>query len=87
MTLSKTRETKKTIRERFQGWKCTCIGRSTQFVWEWREDSKLLPTCIRVDNDNTRIEFEMRIGMNEFDHRIVALLKQKQERPERGFEP
>ena len=30
------------------------------------------------------------IGMNEFDYRILALLKQQRERPERperGFEP
>ena len=36
--------------------------------------------------------FEMRCGMNEFDHRILALLKQQRERPkkfrpERGFKP
>ena len=36
--------------------------------------------------------FEMRIGRTEFDHRILALLKQQRERPEkfrpeRGFEP
>ena len=35
---------------------------------------------------------EMRIGMNEFDHHILALLEQQRERPEkfspeRGFEP
>ena len=27
--------------------------------------------------------FEMRCGMNEFDHRILALLKQERERPEK----
>ena len=36
--------------------------------------------------------FEMWIGMNEFDHRILALLKQQRERPEKfkpdwGFKP
>ena len=47
-----------------------------------------------LDDDNTGIfhVFEMRIGMNEFDHRILALLEQQRERPEkfrpeRGFEP
>ena len=46
------------------------------------------------DDDNTGIfhVFEMRIGMNEFDPRILALLEQQRERPEkfrpeRGFEP
>ena len=40
-----------------------------------------------LDDDNTRIShvFEMRIGMNEFDHRILALLKQHRERPEKSF--
>lgn len=38
------------------------------------------------------IEFEMRTGMNELDHRILLLLKQhrgvpKEFRPEQGFEP
>ena len=38
------------------------------------------------------IEFEMRTRMNEFDHRILLLLKQhrgvpKEFRPEQGFEP
>ena len=42
-----------------------------------------------LDDDNTGIfhVFEMRIGMNEFDHSILALLEQQRERPERGFEP
>ena len=42
-----------------------------------------------LDDDNTGIfhVFEMQIGMNEFDHRILALLEQQRERPERGFEP
>ena len=37
-----------------------------------------------MNDDNTRIfhVFEMRIGMNEFDHHILVLLKQQQERPE-----
>ena len=36
-----------------------------------------------LDDDNTRILlFEMRIGMNEFDHRILGLLRQERERPE-----
>ena len=30
--------------------------------------------------------FEMRVGINEFDHRILALLKQQGERPQRRFE-
>ena len=30
--------------------------------------------------------FEMQSGMNEFDHRILALLKQQRERPEK-FRP
>ena len=47
-----------------------------------------------LDDDNTGIfhVFEMRIGMYEFGHRILALLEQQRERPEkfrpeRGFEP
>ena len=47
-----------------------------------------------LDDDNTGIfhVFEMRIGMYEFDHRVLALLEQQRERPEklrleRGFEP
>ena len=47
-----------------------------------------------LDDDNTAIihVFEMRIGMNEFDYRILALLEQHLERPEtfrpeRGFKP
>ena len=35
------------------------------------------PVDVEIDDDNTRIVFEMRIGMNEFDHRILALLKQQ----------
>ena len=36
--------------------------------------------------------FEMQIGMNEFGHHILALLKQQRERPEKirpewGFKP
>ena len=44
-------------------------------------------SCHLVD-DNTGISyvFEMRIGMNDFDHRILALLKQQRERPEK-FRP
>ena len=40
-------------------------------------------------DDITRIfhVFEMWIGMNEFDHRILALLKQHQEKPEKLFRP
>ena len=40
-------------------------------------------------DDNTGIFhiFEMWIGMNEFDHCILALLKQQRERSEQGFEP
>ena len=30
--------------------------------------------------------FEMQIRMNEFDHRVLALLVQQRERPERGIE-
>ena len=35
-------------------------------------------TIIIIDDGNTEIfhVFEMRIGMNEFDHRILALLQQ-----------
>ena len=35
-------------------------------------------------DDNTGIfhVFEMRIGMNEFDHRILAVPKQQRQRPE-----
>ena len=47
-----------------------------------------------IFDDNARIfhVFEMWIGMNEFYHRILALLEQQRERPkkfrpERGFEP
>ena len=34
------------------------------------------PVDVEIDDDNTGIfhVFEMRIGMNEFDHRILALL-------------
>jgi len=31
--------------------------------------------------------FEMLSDMDEFDHRILALLKQQRGRPERRFEP
>ena len=31
--------------------------------------------------------FEMQSKKNEFDHRILVLLKQQQERPDGGFEP
>ena len=39
----------------------------------------------KSDDYNTGIfhVFEMRIGMNEFDHGILALLKQQSERPEK----
>ena len=38
-----------------------------------------------LDDDSTGIfhESKMRIGINEFDHRILALPKQQRERPER----
>ena len=38
------------------------------------------------DDDNTGIfhVFEMRVGMNEFDHRVLALLKRQRERPEKS---
>ena len=39
------------------------------------------------DNSGVFHVLEMRIGMNEFDHRLLALLKQHRERPERAFEP
>ena len=52
------------------------------------------PVDVEIDDDNTGIFhiFEMQIGMNEFDYPILALLKQRQERPEKfrpewGFEP
>ena len=55
----------------------------------WNSEScKRLESGIQVTNDpnnnNTGIShvFEMWIGMNEFDHRILALLKQQRERPE-----
>ena len=31
--------------------------------------------------------FKMRHGMNELDHRILSLLKQQRERPERDWNP
>ena len=42
------------------------------------------PVDVEIDDDNARIfhVFEIKIGMNEFDHRILALLKQQRERPE-----
>ena len=46
-----------------------------------------------MNSDDIRIlVFEMWIEMNEYDHRILALLEQQRERPgkfrpERGFEP
>ena len=50
------------------------------------------PVDVTIDDDITRIfhVFEMQIGMNQSDHRILAL--QQLERPEnfrgeRGFEP
>lgn len=49
-------------------------------------DDKLSHTKSNINNtdddDNTRIflVFEMRIAMNEFDDRILALLMQQQER-------
>ena len=39
------------------------------------------------DNAGIFDVFKMQIGMNEFDHRPLALLKQHRERPERAFEP
>ena len=40
-----------------------------------------------TDDDTTRIlVFEVRIGMNEFNHRILAQLKKQQEGPE-SFRP
>ena len=44
-----------------------------------------------IDNTGIFLVFEMQIGMDEFDHRILALLKQQRQRPEkfrpeRGFE-
>ena len=43
------------------------------------------PVDVEIDDDNTRTShvFEMRIGMNEFDHLILALLKQEREKPEK----
>ena len=42
---------------------------------------------ICIDDDNIGIfhVFEMRIGINEFDHRILSLLKQQRETPENCF--
>ena len=42
---------------------------------------------MEIDDDNTGIfhVFDMRNGMNEFDHCTFALLKQLQERPEWEF--
>ena len=46
------------------------------------------PVGVEIDDDNIGIfnVFEMRIGINEFDHRILAPLKQQLERSERRFE-
>ena len=40
--------------------------------------------CVKFLDDNTGIfhVFEMRIGMNEFDHCILAVPKQQRQRPE-----
>ena len=42
------------------------------------------PVDVEIDDDDAGIFhiFEMQIGMNETDHRILALLRQQQERPE-----
>ena len=42
-----------------------------------------------LDDDKTGNFHEIKtlVGMNEFDHRILALLKQQRDRLERGFEP
>ena len=57
-------------------------------------DYNYKPVDVEIDDDNTGIfhVFGMRIGMNEFHHRILALLKQQRERSEkfraeRGFKP
>ena len=48
-------------------------------------ESKLIVASLSEDDNNTGIfyVFEMQIGMNEFDHCIVALLKRQQEGPEK----
>ena len=65
---------------------------------EERSEGRSMPRkvdALKLLNDDTTgifHVFEMRIRMNEFDHRILALLEQQRERPEkfrleRGFEP
>ena len=54
--------------------------------------SKVFPANGLLDDDNTSIFHvsEMQIGLNEFDHGILGLLKQakpKKIKPEGGFEP
>ena len=48
-------------------------------------ESKLIVASLSEDDNNTGIFYvcEMQIGMNEFDHCIVALLKRRQEGPEK----
>ena len=50
---------------------------------------KRVPIKIIIVDDDTGIfhVFEMRIRLNEFDRRILALLKQPWERPERHLNP
>ena len=47
------------------------------------------PFVVEIDADNTTIfhVFQMWIGLNEFDHGILALFKHQRERPGWGFDP
>ena len=60
----------------------------------WAAEIAIFASKFNFDDVNTRIflGFEMQIGMNEFDHRILSLPKQQREMPEkfwpeRGYEP